>query len=516
MGLAPTIPAWDEGPVKLEHEQDPEVLRQAAMILEKENRRLVDENVTLQRRVLALEGKSPEELQTRLAMLEEQLAALRTRMFGPSSEKRGSPAAEPRECAPQRGHGPREQPQLPIRDVIHVLDDADQTCPKCGRQLAEWVGQHEDSEEIDVIERQFVIRKHHRQKYRCACNGHVETAPGPMKLFQGARYSIDFAIEVATAKYLDHAPLERQVRTMAREGLIVDSQTLWDVIERLARIVKDVPEAIARHVLSSPVIGADETRWRLLDGRGRDSGEATNWQAWAVSCPTAIAYRIQDSRSAEAAQTALGDFAGIAMTDGYSAYQALRKRGGKFRLAHCWAHVRRKFEEVEPFFPAQCGEILDLIGALYAVEKSCPTGPPSDDLRRKLRNERSREIVSRIQRWALETRALPESGLGKAIAYMTGLWPGLTVFLDDPRVPVDNNATERGMRGLVIGRKNHYGSKSRRGTEVAALYYTIFETAKLAGVEPKSYLRTAVHALLMGGTVRLPHEVAAATAAQAA
>lgn len=514
MGLAPAIPAWDEGSVKLDREQDREVLRQAAMILEKENRRLVDENVALQRRVLALEGKSPEELQTQLAALEEQLAVLRNRVFGSSSEKRPGPS-QPRERAVQKGHGPREQPQLPIRDVIHVLDEADLACPKCGGQLKEWKGQHEESEEIDVIERQFVVRKHHRQKYRCACNGHVETAPGPLKLFPGARYSIDFAIEVAGDKYLDHAPLERQVRKMGREGLIIDSQTLWDVIERLARTLKDLPEAITKHVLSSPVIGADETRWRLLDGRGRDAGEATNWQAWAVSCPTAIAYQIHDSRSAEAAKAVFGDFAGIAMTDGYGAYQALRKQGGMFRLAHCWAHVRRKFEEVESFFPTQCREILDLIGEIYAVEKSCPTGPPGDDLRRQLRNERSRQILARIQAWAMATRALPESGLGKAIAYMSGLWPGLTVFLDDPRVPVDNNATERGMRGLVVGRKNHYGSKSRRGTEVAALYYTIFETAKLAGIDPKAYLRAVVPALLMGARVRLPHEVAAATAAPA-
>lgn len=512
MGLEASIPAWDEGSVKLDREQNVEVLRQAAMILEKENRRLVDENVALQRRVLALEGKSPEELQTRLAALEEQLAAMRERMFGPSSERRQS-ADTPRERAPRTGHGPREQPQLRIADVIHVLDDADMACPKCGKPLEEWEGQHEESEEIDVIERQFVIRKHHRQKYRCSCNGCIETAPGPMKLFPGSRYSIDFAIEVATAKYLDHAPLERQVRTMAREGLIVDSQTLWDVINALGKIVEDVPEAIIAHVLAAGVIGVDETRWRMLDGRGREAGEATNWQAWAVNCPTGIAYRIQDSRSTEAARAVIGDFEGIAMTDGYGAYQALRKQGGKFRLAHCWAHVRRKFDEVEAFFPQQCRQILDLIGELYAIEKLCPTGPPGDELRRKLRSERSREILARIHRWALETRALPESGLGKAIAYMAGLWAGLTVFVEDPRVPLDNNATERGIRGLVIGRKNHYGSKSRRGTEVAALYYTIFETAKLAGIDPKAYLRRAVHAIKMGEPVRLPHEIAAAAAA---
>lgn len=498
--------------MKLQREQDVEILRQAAMILEKENERLVQENVALQRRLLALEGKSPEELQTRLAVLEQQFAAMRDRMFGPSSEKRPS-ATEPLERTPQTGHGPREQPQLRIAHVIHVLDEADMACPKCGKQLEEFEGQHEESEEIDVIAREFVRRRHHRQKYRCSCNGHIETAPGPTKLFPGSRYSIDFAIEVAAAKYLDHAPLERQVRTMAREGLVIDSQTLWDVIERLARIVKDLPEAIAAHILASAVVGADETRWRLLDGNCRDGGEAKSWQVWALAAPDAVAYRIEDSRSAEAADKLLGGYEGVVMADGYGAYEALRKRGGKFTLAHCWAHVRRKYVEVESFFPNETKQILDLIGELYGIERLCPTGPPGDELRRKLRHERSREVVARIHAWALETRALPQSGLGKAIAYMTGLWPGLVRFLEDPRIPIDNNASERALRGVVVGRKNHYGSKSRRGTEVAALYYTIFETAKLVGIDPKAYLRHAVHAVFRGERVRLPHELAAAAAA---
>ena len=101
---------------------------------------------------------------------------------------------------------------------------------------------------------------------------------------------------------------------------------------------------------------------------------------------------------------------------------------------------------------------------------------------------------------------LPESGLAKAIDYMLGMWKVLTRFLDDPRIPLDNNQTERGLRGLVVGRKNHYGSRSRRGTQVAALFYSLLESAKLCGVEPKAYLLTATHAALATpGTVTLPH-----------
>jgi len=102
--------------------------------------------------------------------------------------------------------------------------------------------------------------------------------------------------------------------------------------------------------------------------------------------------------------------------------------------------------------------------------------------------------VRQIHEWALNQRALPESALGKAIAYMGGRWKGLIRFLEDPRIPIDNNATERGLRGLVVGRKNHYGSRSKRGTEVAALLYSLMESAKLCGLEPKAYLRRAVTA----------------------
>ena len=113
-----------------------------------------------------------------------------------------------------------------------------------------------------------------------------------------------------------------------------------------------------------------------------------------------------------------------------------------------------------------------------------------------LRAERSRGIVSEIRAWAFAQRALPESGLGRAVAYMLGIWKGLTLFLDDTRIPLDNNLAERGLRGLVVGRKNHYGSRSKRGTEVAALFYSLIESAKLAGVDPKTYLLKAVHAAI--------------------
>lgn len=496
----------------LDREQDSKVLRQVAKILVHENERLLDRVVALTNENLALKGASPEDLQLKLAQLEAQLAVKNKLLFGKSSERRPATKAASEERPPQVGHGPREQPALPVIEKTYTLDDADLGCPKCGKHLAVFKGQFEESEEITVVERRFVLEKRRRQKYRCECNGCIETAPGPVKLFPGARYSVDFAIEVAASKYIDHNPLERQVRTMAREGLVVDSQTLWDQLDRLARVLGSLKEALHAYVLAQAVIGADETRWRLLDGKGRDTGEAKQWQVWAVAAQDAVAYSFEDSRSAEAGRKALGGFKGVVMADGYKVYDALSKEPGGFVLANCWAHVRRKYLEIEHAFPAQSKEIVGLIGELYAVDRLCPTGPPGDELRQRLRDERSRAVAERIRAWAVaaKTRTLPESGLVKAIDYMLGMWRGLVRFLDDPRIPLDNNGTERGLRGLVVGRKNHYGSKSRRGTEVAAIFYSLIESAKLAGVEPKAYLRLATQAALRGERPPLPHELARA------
>lgn len=495
--------------MRLDQIQDPTTLREAAKILERENERMSKKIVELQREVMALKGV--QDMQLRIAELERQLATRNRALFGTSSEKRGT-GAEKKDRPTTKGHGPREQKELPIVEVVHELDAADMACPECGSALEEWKDQFEESDEIHTLARQFVLLKHKRKKYRCGCGSHIETALGPEKLIEGGRYSIDVALDVAIAKYLDHLPLERQARIWAREGVLVDSQTLWDQISALAKRLGKAHERLHEYVLSQPVIGADETRWPMLDGK---EGESKRWQAWTIAAPNAVCYRILDSRSASAAREILRDYAGVTMADGYGVYESLAKNGGGFVLVHCWAHVRRKFIEVEESFPI-AKQMLDLIGELYAIEASCPTGPPGDELRGKLRHERSREVIARISSWLLETRALPESGLGRAMSYARGLWKGLTHFVDDARIPLDNNATERAMRGPVIGRKNHYGSKSQRGTEVAALFYSLIESAKLNGLDPKEYLRQATLASIRGEAVLLPHEAAAALQSVAA
>jgi transposase len=509
---------------RLAQEKDPKVLHQAIELLENHNRALTTKIAELLKDLALARGDSTFQ-QLRLAALEKQLAKLTKQVFGPSSDTRPAdeePAGADAEGEDKgkddekkkkkRGHGPTKQPELPRVVVEHGLDDPDKVCPNCGGGLDEMEGQYEEHDEIDVIPMRFVLKHHKRKKYTCRCGSCIETALGPDKLCPGGRYSVDFAIYVAISKYCDHLPLDRQVRMMARDGLVVTNQTLWDQIERLTWVVESVMPRLRSYILGHSVVGADETTWELFD---KKPGQSKSWYVWVLRVDTAVYYAIRGSRSAVTAEALLGTFAGVLMCDGYAAYISLSIKYTRVVLAHCWAHVRREFVDIEKTSPVLCGEVLDLIAEMYLVERECPKGPEGDEDRKKLRHKDSRPILDKIVEWFYRAlpKCLPESGLHKALGYMVNMWPGLVLFLDNPQIPLDNNGTERAVRGPVVGRKNHYGSHSPRGTEVAATLYSLVESAKLNGLEPRLYLRIAVRAGLRHETVPLPHEVKAMLAA---
>ena len=495
--------------IDLATESRPEVLREVALLQQQEIGKLHVRLSQLASELARVRGEdATAALQLELMRLQEQLATAQQRLFGRSSERRPLHNAEPTPppTAPRTGHGPRSQPTLPLVEVVHTLDVPDQACTACGGGLAEMAGQFEESQEIDVVAASYRIVQHRRQKYRCRCGGCVETALGPPKLIPGGRYSIDFCVHVAVSKYLDHLPLARQVRQMARAGLTIDTQTLWDQLLALSRHLVPSYEALHRFVLEARVIGADETTWPLLE-----KGGSKRWYAWSAAREDTVVYRIAAGRSTEAARDLLRDYAGIVMCDGYAAYGTLARApdGGGFTRAHCWSHVRRKFLEAEPAHPeAQRG--VAWIGELYDVERDVEKAEVLDPAahRLSLRQERSRPIVEALRAWMTTVPSLSQSSLGKALAYTDTLWPGLVRFLDDPAIPLDNNTTERALRGVVLGRKNHYGSKSQRGTEVAALFYSLLESAKLSGLEPSRYLAEATRrAIANPGTATLPRDL---------
>lgn len=311
---------------------------------------------------------------------------------------------------------------------------------------------------------------------------------------------------MAIAKYADHLPLERQVRMMARDGLKVDSQTLYEQVEALARLLWKAYDRLGAELLDEPVNFVDETPWPVL---GRP--DAARWYAWTVANPKGVYYEIHDNRSMKAARSLLAGYKGIAVTDGYAVYDGLAAKVEGLRLAQCWAHIRRGFVDCESAFPKETEQILGLIRELYAIEERATAGPDGDAERLRLRQTESRDVLARIQKWCVDVQCTPGSRLAKAIDYMAARWSKATLFLEDARVPLDNNAVERAIRGVVVGRKNHYGSRSRRGTEVAAVFYSLIESAKLAGVDPVKYLRAAAEAVLDDREPPLPRELATAS-----
>jgi transposase len=480
------------------------LLEQRIELLEKENALLYKKLQAAYRKLA--EAKGQDEQQALQELIDELKKAEEARRALENAETSAPPQEKKRKKKKKKGHGPTPQPNLRTVDSIIELQDGQRTCPACKGDLLEPLGdQFEEYEEIDVIEREYVLRKVKRRKYRCRCNGAVVTATQPPRLIPGGRYSLDFAVAVAVDKYLDHTPLERQVRAMERLGLNVTSQTLCDQLFPLVDALLPTYRALESRLLEADIVHADETRWPMLD-----HPRGSPWCVWARCIPDIAHYSLLNSKSAAAGRSLFSDYSGIVVVDGYAVYEKLAKEKSDLRLANCWAHTLRKFKDIRENFPKPCEKILSLIGALYDVEQQVPSDFPGDEqaqaLRHRLREEKSKPILGQIRHWAMTEVGLPKSELGKAVKYMLKRWVGLTRFLEDPRIALDNNAAERSLRGPVVGRKVHYGSKSQRGTQVAAVLYTLLETAKLCGVNPAAYLKAAAAAALeKPGTVLLPH-----------
>jgi transposase len=333
----------------------------------------------------------------------------------------------------------------------------------------------------------------------CRCGGCVETALGPDRALPGSRYSLAFAVKVLIDKWLDHIPLERQTRILERHGLVVTSQTLWDLAYAVAQRLSIVDAALFEHVKAQPVIGLDQTGWPRLDVTG-----SKPWQMWCLTAPGVVVHRIRDDKSAATFKALVGDYRGTIVADALGTHQAGARDGPGIVLAGCWAHAFRRFEEAMPDHP-DAERALAWIGALYEIDRR-----GEGDLARiaELRRSEAPAILGEFKSWLFERAGDTHLSIGKACAYTLGIWDRLTLFVEDARIPLDNNATERAIRGPVVGRKNHYGSKSRRGTQVAATVYSILETAKLHNIDPAAYLSAAVHAADRG-EVLLPWQFAA-------
>jgi len=501
---------------ELRTEQDPEKLRAAAVellrrtkLLEAENQVLLGRIAELTRELATATNRDRQlALNLEIRKLNEQLAERNRELFGSSrSERRApEPVVSTDEKPKQTGHGPTKQLRLPVQEVLHVRPGPETPCPSCGDSQPPMDGQSEDTEQITMVERRIVLCVHKRQKYRCTTCGRIDAATGaPEPLVPGGRYTPEFGVAVAVDKYADHLPLERQVDRFARQGLDVTSQTLWDQLVALYHLLLPAYLALHAWLLAQSVVGADESPWRVM-GKGRSA----RWWTWVLVGEDAVFYKLAPTRGKAAARELLAGFEGIVSVDGYPVYTSLESEFGVqaslfqgegnveacgFILVACWMHARREFIKAEKNHPA-AKEALDLIARLYQVEalaekEATRTGEPLLEVRRRMRHTESRTIIADLLRWTARQSAIPSLQLDKALRYLTNQWPRLIRFLDEPRAPIDNGWAERAIRGTVLGRKNHYGSRSELGTRVAALFYSLIETCKLLDLDPAAYLLAA-------------------------
>ena len=505
---------------EIKAEQDPEKLRTAALGLHRRNLSLVAENEILLGRIKKLVGDLAQAtdrdrqvaLGFEIRRLNEQLAAKNRELFGPSkTERRPETKGETPEVKPAKakptGHGPNRQVRLPIVEVPHVRADPNAPCGNCQQPQPAMAGQTEDTEQITIIERKIVLCIHKRQKYRCTLCGRIDAAPGaPEPLLPGGRYTPEFAVAVAVDKYNDHLPLERQVQRFERQGLEVTRQTLWDQLVALYHLLLPAYLAIHSYLLAKPVLGADESPWRVM-GKGRSA----KWWTWVLVGEDAVFYQLAPTRGKAAARELLAGFRGVLSVDGYPVYTSLEAEFGQqaslfagegnaeacsFVLVCCWMHARRGFFQAEQAGHPEAAGALDLIAALYAVEAKVEglakaSGETELEVRRRLRDTESRAIIAKLRTWLDAQKPIPSLKLEKAIVYANNQWERLVRFLDNPLAPIDNGWSERAIRGSVLGRKNHYGSHSELGTRVAALFYSLAETCKLLEIDPSAYLLAA-------------------------
>lgn len=491
----------------------PEELLQRNSILEAELARVLRELYDLRKLSITDE-------QLRLLM-QEQLESLRDAEYGASSERYKRPVKQPVPQVPPkpRVKKPSERyPYLPIREQ-RIFRDPAPSCPCCGKGMLE-SGMTEDSEQLTVIPKKYEILRILRAKYRCSCQGAILTAPAPGRIIAGSSYSDEMILDVGLSKYCDLIPMERYAAMAARGGVKdLPPQSLIELTHGLADFVSPAYTRIKKGVLASRVLNADETPHRMLEGSDKKS-----WYLWGFSTPEHCFLECHDTRSGDvASEVLLKSHCEILVTDVYSGYgkatrlaNEKRLQAGKARIrsAYCNSHSRRYFHKSWPRYK-EAEFYLDHYHEIYQLNSAAKGQPPPRCL--ELRAEMRPRFEAMKEKALEELASYPEqSKYAKALKYFLQNYVGLTLFLEDPEVPIDNNSQERLLRGHVVGRKTWYGTHSERGALTAAILFTLVETCKLNHVNPREYFKRLVQDLHDELDPQTPLQFKQASAADAA
>jgi len=391
---------------------------------------------------------------------------------------------EPPPAAPRKKrNGRRRLPEdLPRERVVHDVPEGERTCSCCGEAMQPFG--EDTTEELDFVPAQLLVREHVRPKYSCrTCQEGVKQADLPPRPIEKGRPGPGLLAHVLVSKYVDHLPLYRQSRMFERHGVELHRSTLCDWVRVCAETLRPVVALLKQGIVASRVTQADETPLLVLDKRNR--GRRHLGYLWAYRGPEGeTVYEYRPTRGGEGPREFLKDFEGKLQTDGYQAYDGLSP---KIVEVGCWAHARRKFVQAQASAPAQAKEALDLIRGLYRVERKAK-GLPAEE-RAALRREEAAPglaaLRQRLEAW--QPDVLPKSPLGEAVGYAIRQWPTLERYLDDGELDIDNNAIERAIRPVALGRKNWLFCGSEDGAHRAATLYSLIESCKAQGVEPFAY-----------------------------
>jgi transposase len=397
-----------------------------------------------------------------------------------------------------RGSLPAHLPRIEI-----VIDIDDKLCRCCQGELHR-IGE-DTSERLDIVPAQFRVLVTRRPKYACRrCEDGVAQMPAPARLIEGGMPTEATIAQVLVSKYADHLPLYRQAQIYARQGIDLDRSTLADWVGHAAWHLRPLQERLLLRLKERPRLFADETTAPVLDpGRGRTkTGQlwayAADDRPWGGDDPPGVVYVYAPDRKSERPITHLEGFKGILQVDGYAGYRKLANRND-VRLAFCWSHVRRGFYEFAASGPAPiASEALERIAALYAVEKDVRGRSPAE--RRTVRQQKSRPLVDALEPWLRAKLDLisQKSKLATAIRYALSRWEGLTRFIDDGRIELDNNIVERSIRPIALNRKNALFAGSDGGAEHWATIASLIETCKLNDVDPLGYLTDVLNRIANG------------------
>jgi transposase len=469
--------------------------------------------------------------EARIEELVEQVAVLSRMLFGRSSEKApagggglegldeaggqvgdGAGAQSARPKRGQRpggaGHGRRDYSHLVSREQIHDVPSDQRVCPGCG-QVFEGLGS-ECSEQIDwqvTITR--IVHRRLRYRRRCECPVSISPrtviAPVAANPIRKGRFTHGFLARLLYQKYVLGLPVHRIVKALAAEGLDVAEGTLSGALKALAVLVKPLEEAIVVRNAAATHVHADETSWRVYEKTEGKDGH--RWWLWVFIAEDTVVFRMDPTRSTSVLETHFGINRDDALlpegrrlilsSDFFTAYQCLAKVEGVDPL-WCWAHIRRYFiragdgdEQLRYWRDQWVARIADLYLAHRAMAAASPG--TEEYTQAQTAFEDALNVIDTVRRQEMQSPGLRPAGK-KVLATLDREWDGLVRHRDFPDLDLDNNQSERALRGPVVGRKNYYGSHAEWSAHLAASIWTITATAERNHHEPLTYLNDYLNA----------------------